>query len=141
MKKDVFGLNEPQEATLLSCKNFNNHFVSISDFLTEIEYKEVFKTEQKSSYPISLSQKRIYNLVNNSNIKSTDYSTTFGILFGVKLAPSKIQNILDELVKTHSSFRTIFKYENDEISQVVLENSNVTLEIERSSLDTRSFNR
>lgn len=141
MKKDVFGLNEPQEATLLSCKYFNNNFVSISDFLTEIEYKDILKAKQKNSYPISISQKVIYNLVNNSNTKSTNYSTTFGILFRVKLAPSKIQNLLNELIKTHSSLRTIFKYENEEISQVVLENSNITLEIERSSLDVRSFNR
>lgn len=141
MKKDVSGWIKPQEAILLSDKYFNNRFVSISDFPTEIEYKDILKAKQKNSYPISISQKVIYNLVNNSNIKSTDYSTTLGILFRIKLAPSKIQNILNELMETHSSLRTIFKYENEEISQVILENSNVTLEIERSSLDIRRFSR
>lgn len=122
MKKDVSNLNY-----------FNNHFVSIQDLLTEDGFQEISKTGIKDFYPLSFSQKRLYSSNNNSD------STTLGILFNTKLAPSKIENILNKLIKVHSSLRYVFKYMDGKTVVSILDNQTITIETERSSFDVQTL--
>lgn len=140
MKKDVYGLIEPQGANMLAGKYFLNRFISVSDFSsTEVSNQKIFKVEKKEDYPLSYNQKRIYYANEKLDDKNTDYNITFGILFKNKIAPSKIQNILDKLIQTHSVFRTVFKYENGVPVQSILEDQEITIDIERSSLDVQEL--
>ena len=133
MKKDVSGIKKPQEALVLTENYFNNRFVSSRDFLTEANFQEISKTKLKDFYPLTFSQKRLYNSNNNSN------STTLGILFVIKLAPSKIKNILNKLIEIHSSLRYVFQYIDGKMVGSILDNQTITIETERSSFDVQTL--
>lgn len=140
MKKDVYGLDKPQGASLLTENGFLNRFISVSDFSsTDIRKQKILKTEAKESYPVTYAQKRIYYSNAKLDNESTVNNITFGILFKNKVAPSKIQNTLDKLVQRHSTFRTVFKNENGVINQSILDNPKIIIDIERSSLDIQEL--
>lgn len=101
--------------------------------------KTVTKAEDKKSYPLSCAQKRIYYANMISGSKSIVYNVSGGILFKEILAPSKVQSALDKLLELHSSFRTVFKYENGELVQEVLDHAQIQLDIEHSSLDAQKL--
>lgn len=56
MKKDVSNLNY-----------FNNSFVSSTDLLKAVNFREIPVFPPKDFYPLTFSQKRIYNSNDNSN--------------------------------------------------------------------------
>lgn len=98
---------------------------------------QVVQTIKKSKimdfYPLSSAQKRIYYAHTMSG-NSIVYNVCGGILFKNKLAPSKVQKALDNLLKVHSSFRTVFTYEKGKLIQSILKDVKIELEIETSSL-------
>ena len=97
---------------------------------------DLVKVQVKNGfYPLSYVQKEIYN----SNDKTIIYNITSGILFNFRLVPSKVQNALNKLVEIHSSFRTKFTYTSDTLVQSILDNVEVDLDIEHSSLDAQAL--
>lgn len=122
MKKDVSNLNY-----------FNNSFVSSADLSKAVNFREIPVSPLKDFYPLTFSQRRIYNSNDNSN------NTILGILFGTKLAPSKIQNILNKLIQIHSSLRCVFKYMDGKTVSSILDNQTITIETERSSFDVQTL--
>lgn len=98
-------------------------------------YDLVRVQERKGFYPLSCTQKEIYN----SNDKTIIQNITIGILFNFKLVPSKVQNALNKLVELNSSFRTRFTYTDNTLVQSILENVEINIDIEHSSLDVQTL--
>ncbi len=123
---------------------FDNPIIeNLSDFISQnntTERKSIIpRTPDRDFYPLSYAQKRIYfanTVALNDNIV---YNVSGGILFDEILDKDKVQNALNKLLQLHPSFRTVFKYENGEIVQSIVNNVSIKLDVEKSSLDVQTI--
>jgi len=115
----------------------------LSDFITNSDTENVERTitkvEKREYYPVSCAQRRMYYANTVSGNNNIVYNVSGGILFKTKLDAKKMQEALDKLVKLHSSFRTVFTYENGELVQSIEENVKINLEIEEDSGDAQNI--
>ena len=132
--------------TSISVKDiFDNPIIKdLSDFISNIDLSEeipqtIFKAESAKFYPLSSAQKRIYYANTLSGDKNIVYNVSGGILFPTRIAPSKVQNALNELIRKNDSFRTFFTYENGNLVQSILDDVQINIEIEQSSLDAKTL--
>ena len=101
--------------------------------------EEITKAPESASYPLSCAQSRIYYANTVALNEKILYNVSGGLLFNTVLDSSKVQESLNKLIKLHSSFRTIFKYENGELAQSILDDVSIDLEVEESSKDVQSL--
>lgn len=125
----------------VSVKNiFDMPIISeLSDFICNLQIKAaipqtIFKAKESNYYPLSYAQKLCH-----SENKNTLSNISCGILFAIKVAPSKVQNALNRLIEKHSALRTVFKYDNNNLIQSIITPYTITLDIERSSLDAQTL--
>lgn len=78
------------------------------------------KSAKQDFYPLSCAQKRIYYASKMSS-NPLVYNICGGLVVDLKLDKNKVNNIFNELIKKHSSFRTCFKIIDNEPKQVVLD--------------------
>lgn len=133
--------------TSVSVKDvFDNPVIKhLSDFITEnMKNSKAFeaiitKAEEKKYYPVSSAQRRMYyaNTVTGNN--TIVYNVSGGILFEKKLEEEKVKKALKKLVNLHSSFRTVFTYEEGQLVQSILDDVQIDLEIETSSLEAQTI--
>ncbi len=100
---------------------------------------EITKAPESTFYPLTCAQSRIYYANTVALNEKLLYNVSGGLLFDTILDRKKVQSALDRLVALHSSFRTIFKYENGELVQSILDNVSIDLEVEKSSKDVQSL--
>lgn len=91
----------------------------------------ISKAAPKKSYPLSCAQSRIYYATKMSD-NSTIYNIPGGMLVDSILDVNKIENAFKKLIKLHSSFRTCFKFIDDQPIQVVLDNVDFNVEVNNS---------
>lgn len=119
----------------------------LSDAISKHQYENtnasILKVEDRVSYPLSCAQKRIYYANAIAGDKSIVYNVCGGLLFDNIISPSKAENALNKLIEIHSSFRTVFLYEDGMLLQKIKKNAKISLEIEHSNLSieelTNSF--
>lgn len=99
----------------------------------------ISKAEISTSYVLSYAQKRIYYASIASGKDSITYNVCGGFLFDTTLDTNKVQSALNELVRIHPSFRTIFTYDSGELVQSVLDNVSITLETEHTSANPQEL--
>lgn len=123
---------------------FDNPIIEhLSDFVSNNNFMETSKTisrvNDSTYYPLSCAQKRIYYAHTLSLKNGIVYNVSGGIVFNRILDTSKVQDALNKLIRLHTSFRTVFKYEDGEIVQSILDNVSIDLEVESSSLDVQTL--
>ena len=109
----------------------NNSIMEISDSIKQYKEgsKEVLKIkkyEDQENYPLSSAQRRIY-YASKITGNSTLYNVSGGALINEVLKETKIKKAFNEMMKRHSSFRTIFKVIDNEPRQIVLEKSKIDI--------------
>lgn len=137
-------LSEKLKTSLTVKDIFDNPIIKdLSDYISYYKKEPIDhiinKAEESKSYPLSYAQRRIYYANTIAGKNSLVYNVCGGIIFDKKLDEVKVQSALNELIKLHSSFRTVFNIENGEISQSILENVSIKLEVETSSLDAQAL--
>lgn len=123
---------------------FDNPVIKhLSDFIAEnheqTEEKMITKAEESLHYPLSCAQRRMYYANTVSGNNTVVYNVSGGMLFKNKLESIKVQEALNKLIDLHTSFRTVFTYENGELVQSILENVQINLEVEESGLDAQTL--
>lgn len=113
-----------------------NHLTldEITDYVrvhTENKQEHIVKTiervEKREFYPLSSSQKRIF-VIEQLKKGSLAYNITFGMEFEDGIDHEKIEDIFREIFLRHESLRTYFSFVEDEVVQVI--NDNTQLDIE-----------
>ena len=89
---------------------------------------------KKDYYPMSSPQKRIY-FSNIRNQNSTLYNTTGGIIVDKLLDINKLQECFRILINRHEALRTHFDIINNEVVQVIDDNVDFNLSLEKSFSD------
>jgi len=86
-----------------------------------IEKRAIKKTENKSSYPLSSNQRRIYFIGQFEN-GSVAYNESLSLKINHSVDPGILEKSVKVLIKRHEILRTIFKEnENGDINQFILE--------------------
>ncbi len=111
------------------------------DNLDDISIKSeiVANANSHMNYPVSCAQRRIYYADTVALKGNVVYNVSGGAIFDEILDANKAETALNELIKIHPSFRTIFKYDNGEVVQTILENVSIKLEFEQSTLDAQTL--
>lgn len=89
---------------------------------------KIQKADFLEFYPATSAQKRIYYTI-KMNENTVAYNTPGGIIFDKLPDFSALENAISKLIQRHSSLRTCFVLENDEVVQKVKENIDFSLEI------------
>lgn len=116
--KDIF--NNPTIESLakfIDTKNIN-----------KTETFKITKAEKSDSYPLSSAQKRIFYTI-KMNPNSVNYNTSGGLVFNQLPDIQKLEECFNILIKRHSSLRTYFAIENDDVVQKIADNVYFTLNI------------
>ena len=101
--------------------------------------EEITKAPESEFYPLSCAQSRIYYANTVALNKKILYNVSGGLLFDTVLDSAKVQESLNKLIELHSSFRTVFKYENGELAQSILDDVSIDLVVDESSNDVQSL--
>ena len=117
---------------------FDNPVIeNLSDFVSNNNIMKtsqtVLRAEKREIYPLSYAQKRIYYANTVALKDNVVYNVSGGIYFDELLDKNKVKNALNKLIALHTSFRTVFKYENGDIVQSILDNVSINLEVEHAS--------
>ncbi len=88
---------------------------------------ELEKVGKQELYPASSAQERIY-YAQKLNENSIAYNVSGGILIHKIIAKDKIINIFNTLINHHSSFRTSFVWDNNNLMQKVEVNKKIDIE-------------
>lgn len=104
-------------------------FKELSDFIesnkTESEPKHFIKHYvEKEYYPLSSAQRRIYYNTKMINEKNTVYNMPGSVLIDHIVNAEKIKNIFIKLIERHSSLRTYFVINGNEVVQKVSKSVN-----------------
>lgn len=94
----------------------------------------ITKAKPASFYPTSYAQKRIYYASTAAGKDSLAYNVSGGLLFYEVIDSTRTQNILNELIKIHPSFRTTFLYKDGEIVQSVKDEITIKVDVEYTNL-------
>lgn len=76
---------------------------------------------QNDSYPLSEEQLSIFYATTMSNSNSLIYNVSGGIIIEDILSREKVENCFKKIIQKHASFRTIFKFMDQEPRQIVLD--------------------
>jgi len=76
--------------------------------------------------PLSLSQQRLWFL-NQLEPESRAYGLTVGVRLKGELDKPAFEGAIDEIVRRHEILRTVFRYDGEEVAQIILEYSPFTL--------------
>ncbi|GEL05492.1 non-ribosomal peptide synthetase [Rummeliibacillus stabekisii] len=114
--KDIFKL---QTVEALSNK--------IDNMKTSKKYSYIVPTEAKSSYPISLTQKRLF-ILNEIYPNQKVYNIPVCYKLNQPLDVVRFERCLNDLVERNEILRTTFKMENNQPVQIVHEDAKITVE-------------
>ncbi|NOQ27508.1 MAG: amino acid adenylation domain-containing protein, partial [Bacteroidales bacterium] len=104
---------------------------------TKKEFVSIPKAKEQSNYPLSPAQKRMY-LLQQFDLTSTAYNMPGIIPLGKEVDQSKIEEVFQELIIRHDSFRTSFELERENPVQII--NKEVGFKIEKYSIDKSEEN-
>lgn len=121
--KDVFE-NPTIEAFSDSIKDKNNTNKGVT----------IPKAVPANFYPTSYAQRRIYYASTAAGRDSLAYNVSGGLLFYEVLDSTRTQDILNELIKIHPSFRTSFLYKDGEIVQSIKKDITIKVDVEYTNL-------
>ncbi|NOQ28124.1 MAG: amino acid adenylation domain-containing protein, partial [Bacteroidales bacterium] len=99
---------------------------------TKKEFVSIPKAKEKSNYPVSSAQKRLY-LLQQFDLTSTAYNMPNIIPLGKEADKSKIEEVFKQLINRHESFRTSFIVSDGEPVQII--NKEVDFELEELSIE------
>ena len=99
---------------------------------TKKEFVSIPKAEEKSNYPLSSAQKRLY-LLQQFALSSTAYNMPNIIPLGKSFDKLKIEDVFKQLINRHESFRTSILVVDQEPVQVI--SKDVEFEIEELSIE------
>ncbi len=111
----------------------------ISDLITskkDSKKEQIPVADKKDSYPASYAQSRIYFATGLSGESSILYNITGGLIFSNSPDFDKLEAAFKNIIKNQSSFRTVFKLENDSVLQVIKENVPFKLEKSDKTIST-----
>lgn len=97
--------------------------------LRRICKRQIPKAEEKSCYPMSSGQQRMY-IINKIEENEILYNMPMGIILKKKLMKEKIQQSVTELVKRYEILRTSFHEENGILSQKIDEETAIKVAYE-----------
>ena len=111
---------------------------ALSDYIFTIveknKYTSISTADTKDFYPLSSAQKRIYlSCLKDKN--SLLYNISGGLLIDKEIDKNKLEKCFKELIKRHSSLRTHFESNGNEIFQIIDDNITFKLDYELSQLD------
>ena len=113
----------------------NSTIESLSDYISTLNGKRIInaitKVEKQEYYPLSSAQKRMYyssSLDNNSTL----YNIAGGIIVDKILDINKLQECFNTLINRHEALRTHFDIKNNEVVQVVDDNIDFKLSLDKS---------
>lgn len=102
----------------------NSVIMELSDYISlkngEISETKIKKACKQQYYPVSVEQKGIYYSVKKASKENLIYNVSGAIIANTLLDADKIKNVMLKLIEMHSSFRTRFIINNDELLQEVL---------------------
>ena len=115
-------------------------FKELSDFIennkTESESRHYLKHyEEKEYYPLSSAQRRIYYNTKMINEKNTVYNMPGSVLIDHIVDAEKIKNIFCQLIERHSSLRTSFIINGNDVVQKVSKSVNFDIPTYSNSSD------
>ncbi|NOQ28296.1 MAG: amino acid adenylation domain-containing protein [Bacteroidales bacterium] len=96
------------------------------------EFVSIPKAKEQSNYPLSSAQKRLY-LLQQFDLTSTVYNMPNIIPLGKELDKSKIEEVFNQLIKRHESFRTSIIIVDQEPVQII--SKDVEFEIGKLSIE------
>ena len=104
-------------------------FKEISDYIESNKYNNesrlcINNYEEKEYYPLSSAQRRIYYNTKMINEKNTVYNMPGSVLIDHIVDAEKIKNIFSKLIERHSSLRTSFVINENDVVQKVSKSVN-----------------
>ncbi|NOQ27711.1 MAG: amino acid adenylation domain-containing protein, partial [Bacteroidales bacterium] len=94
---------------------------------TKKEFVSIPKAQEQSYYSLSSAQKRMY-LLQQMDLESTVYNMPYSISIGVDVDKVKIEEILNQIISRHESFRTSFEIPEENPVQHIHEKVDFQLE-------------
>ncbi|NIM13228.1 MAG: amino acid adenylation domain-containing protein [Candidatus Aminicenantes bacterium] len=101
-------------------------------------YISIEPTEEKSYYPLSSAQKRLY-ILQELEKGSTGYNVPVAAWLEGQLDKQKLENAFKELIKRHESLRTSFHMLNNEPVQKILPKEKVKVKVEEETYSPKDI--
>lgn len=113
-----------------------NVLIDLSDYISTLSIVnskdfEILKAKKEKLYPLSSAQKRIYLEHNKIGKDNTVYNIPGMIKFNQHLNLRRVRNVFAKLIERHSSFRTEFVLDGNEVKQKVLRRAKINIESEK----------
>ena len=106
----------------------------IANYIRENQFKEhkkikIKKVKKQEYYPLSSAQRRIYYNVKMIGEENTVYNMPGAILVDEILDKNKVQKVFERIFNRHSTLRTYFVIENNEVVQKIEDKINFEIPI------------
>ena len=106
--------------------------INLSDYISSINCEQenhiiIEPSNNQEFYPLSSAQKRIYYTHQMIGEKNIVYNIPGAVLIDTILDKNKVQKVFNTIIKNHSSFRTSFILNNNEVMQKISED--ITIKI------------
>ncbi len=110
---------------------FNNPTVKgLAEYIQKAEKQKYYKIEQveeRTYYPVSSNQKRLF-LLEELNELDTTYNMSTVLMIEDELDKERFENIFQRLIERHESFRTSFEMVDGQIVQKIIPNVNFKMD-------------